>query len=57
MYLLVPPKVELKYLLISPGVQSKDLGVILEKLASNGISILDMQRLDYANLQYDCASM
>lgn len=30
MYILVPPKIELKYLLISPLVMSKDIGIILE---------------------------
>jgi|LauGreDrversion4_2_1035121.scaffolds.fasta_scaffold386639_2 hypothetical protein len=57
MYLVVPPKTGKQFLFLSPLVTANELPRILQVLSELGISILDIQRINYEKFQYEGESM
>ncbi len=54
MYLVVPPRLEKQYLLLSPLITSRDLPIVIDILCNNfGISIIDLQKINYPKFLYD----
>jgi hypothetical protein len=53
MYLVVPPKIEKHFLFLSPYVTARDLPKLLHLLTEFGISVLDIQKINYEKLQYE----
>lgn len=54
MYLVVPPRLEKHYLLLSPLITSRDLPLVIDVLCNNyGISIIDLQKINYSKFQHD----
>ena len=53
MYIVAPPKLEKQYLFLSPLLTMKEVPDIIQKLSENGISVLDIQKIDFQKLEYD----
>ena len=53
MYLVVPPRIEKHVLFLSPALTTRDLPVVIQTLTENGVSIMDIQRIDFDRLQYE----
>ena len=50
--MIVPSRIEKHLLMLSPCLPSSRLPVILQRLAVLGVSLLDIQKLDFSKLQY-----
>lgn len=50
--MIVPCRIEKHLLMLSPCLPSSRLPVILQRLAVLGVSLLDIQKLDFSKLQY-----
>lgn len=50
MYLVVPPKIEKQFLFLSPMITSRELPRVLHVLTEFGVSILDIQRINFEKL-------
>lgn len=57
MYLVVPPRIEKQFLFLSPLVTSRELPSILGVLCEFGVSVLDIQCINYEKLQYEGEGM
>lgn len=53
MYLVVPPKIEKQFLFLSPMITAKELPKLLSILTEFGVSLLDIQKINYEKLQYE----
>jgi hypothetical protein len=53
MYVVTPPAIEKQYLFLSPLITTRELPEILNKITENGITILDIQKIDYSKFEYD----
>jgi nucleoside diphosphate kinase len=52
-YLVVPPRVEKQFLFLSPLVTARELPQVLQVLCDFGVSLLDIQKINYERLQYE----
>ena len=50
--MIVPNRIEKHLLMLSPYLPASKLPLILQRLATLGITVLDIQKLDYSQFQY-----
>lgn len=53
MYLVIPPRLEKQFLFLSPLVTTRDLPSLIQILTDSGLSILDIQKVNYEKLAYE----
>ena len=53
MYMVVPPKTEKHILFLSPVVTTRELPLILQTLCNFGVTVIDIQRINFDRLQYE----
>ena len=53
MYLVVPPRIEKQFLFLSPLVTTRELPCILQTLSEYGVTILELQKINYERFQYE----
>ena len=53
MYLVVPPKTEKQIMFLSPLVTTRELPGILQTLVDYGVTILDLQKINYDRFNYE----
>ena len=57
MYLVVPPRLEKQFLFLSPLVSALELPTVLSLLADLGITVLDLQKINYEKFLYESESI
>ena len=53
MYLVVPPKTEKQVLFLSPLVTARELPGVLQTLVDYGVTVLDLQKINYDRFSYE----
>jgi hypothetical protein len=53
MYMVVPPKTEKQLLFLSPLVTARELPGVLQTLADYGVTVLDLQKINYDRFNYE----
>ena len=57
MYIVVPARVEKQYMFISPLITTKQLPSVLQVLTDFGVTVLDIQKINYEKFLYEGESI